>query len=141
MSSEVVAVLAIHWWKAVIGVVLTGLGWKVRHDYVEDKKATEKRFKSLEDKSSDTYTKDETEKLIDSRVAVPNEKISKIEKSMDILLKKAEDSQQRSDERDEKLLDKMQEFTESINKHISTLNTNVAVIQTKVEHLDKDKDK
>lgn len=140
MHGEILAVLVVHWWKAVIAVVVGFFGFKAQQSYVKSEQAKENRFKNLEEKASNTYTKEETRELVDNKIAVPNEKITNMEAMLATLLERDQESQRRSDERDEKILSHLQELKDSMGKDVSNINTNLAVVQNDIQHI-KDKEK
>lgn len=127
MSAEFIGIAAAHGWKAFVTIALGYFGWKIRYDRIKSDERTEKRFVKIEDKTANTYTKDETKELIENSLSIPKEKIAKMETMLEYIIEQDRKSQSRSDERDEKLFSEIQK-----------LNTSVAVIQNDVQHLKQD---
>ena len=128
MTTEVVAFILTHWFKAmfaVLGTIFASFyGHRLKKDY--DKK--EERLQEIERWQKDTYSKDETNERIDQKLNPEKEKLDRIETMMTTFL-------ERSELKDNELL----QGINNLNDKISAMNVQVAIIKTDVTNLKEDK--
>lgn len=110
MSAEIGAVLAVHWWKALITVLLGYFGFRFQQNYTEK----ERRLKTLE----------EQQILMNNKFIEYNSKVSTIEKNLNDLYEKVAKS-----------IDKSDENLEMVKEEIGRISTKIAVIQNDVTHI------
>lgn len=134
--TEAIALVA-HFWKVIFGAIVGIVAWFVKSQYEKDQRKTEERFKDLENHKNNSYTQEQTEKLIDNKLELPKDKINRLESLLEILLETSRVNQERSDVRDEKLYRELNDFKQELKSEIAPMSEKVAVIQNDILHITK----
>ena len=129
------ATLVAHFWKVLVGIVVGVVGYILKNQYEKDQRKTEERFRELELHKNNSYTQVQTEKLIESKLELPRDKIVRLENLLEIMLETTRSEQVRSDVRDEKLYKELNDFKAELKVELSPMSEKIAVIQNDIIHI------
>ena len=129
------ATLVAHFWKVLVGIVVGVVGYILKNQYEKDQRKTEERFRELELHKNNSYTQVQTEKLIESKLELPRDKIVRLENLLEIMLETTRSEQVRSDLRDEKLYKELNDFKAELKVELSPMSEKIAVIQNDIIHI------
>lgn len=132
--AEAITIVA-HFWKAIFGFIVGIIAYLLKNKYEKDQRHTEERFKNLETHKEHSYTQEQTKELIDSKLELPKDKISRLETLLEIMLENSRFEQVRGEARDEKLYKELHDFKVELKTELSPMTEKIAVIQNDIIHI------